>query len=115
MAIEDAISISEVLGPCTSAAQVPERLKLYQDIRKERAEWARDQARINAMDEDVRPPSKCRGMLDLRRDRVLIDCLAQGGFVMLKVCHDHDEVNNSRERLEDWKKEEQGAGRSIDL
>lgn len=58
MAIEDAMSISEVLGSGTTGADVPERLKLYENIRKERVEWARDQARINAMDEDVRPASK---------------------------------------------------------
>lgn len=58
MAIEDAISISEVLRNVDGQAKIPERLRLYEDIRKERAEWARDQTRINAMNEDVRPASE---------------------------------------------------------
>lgn len=60
MAIEDAISVSEVLRGVDSPTEISDRLRLYENIRKERAEWARDQTRINAMNEDVRPPSEYR-------------------------------------------------------
>lgn len=55
MAIEDAMSLVEVLQ---MPSDVPRQLRMFEEIRKERVEWARDQARINAMNEDVRPPSK---------------------------------------------------------
>lgn len=79
MAVEDAMCISEVLGSGATAADVPQRLELYESIRKERAEWARDQARINAMNEDVRPPSKyCNVKQKGARSKLLTRSLSQG-------------------------------------
>ena len=59
MAIEDAASIAQVLSESTTAAEVPDRLKLYEGIRHERASWVQDQTRINGLDEDKRPAGEC--------------------------------------------------------
>ena len=78
MAIEDSMSITEVLDAGATPENVPERLKLYEAIRKERAEWARDQARINAMNEDVRPPSKLTRLSETMLQTMLTLHLSQG-------------------------------------
>lgn len=47
IAIEDAVAISVVLEPGVPKEEVPERLKLYQDIRKERAELVQHYTRLS--------------------------------------------------------------------
>jgi 2-polyprenyl-6-methoxyphenol hydroxylase-like FAD-dependent oxidoreductase len=60
IAIEDAISLSVVLGNGTPVAQVPERLKLYHDIRHERATRIQGFSRLIGEDHtgDKEPDSK---------------------------------------------------------
>ena len=55
MAIEDAASVAQLLPEGTTAAEVPDRLKLYESVRHERASWVQQQTRDNALDEDKRP------------------------------------------------------------
>ena len=59
MAIEDAASAAQMLPEGTSNAEVPSRLELYESVRRERASWVQEQTRINGLDEDKRPASKC--------------------------------------------------------
>ena len=54
MAIEDAVCIARLLPANTSASEVEERMKLYEDIRYERAEYVREQTRRNGLDEEER-------------------------------------------------------------
>lgn len=58
MAIEDAASIAQLLPADTDRLDVPDRLRLYNDIRKERVEWVQDQSRINGRNEETRPASE---------------------------------------------------------
>lgn len=60
-AIEDAISLAVVLGPETPVAEIPERLKLYHDIRHERATRIQGFSRLigEDRDDDVQLDSKC--------------------------------------------------------
>ena len=51
MAIEDAVCIATILPQDTSASEVVERLKLYQDIRQERANFIQYASRVNGLDE----------------------------------------------------------------
>jgi 2-polyprenyl-6-methoxyphenol hydroxylase-like FAD-dependent oxidoreductase len=51
-AIEDAISLAVVLGPETPVAEIPERLKLYDDIRHQRATRIQDFSRLIGEDRD---------------------------------------------------------------
>lgn len=81
VAIEDAASAAQLLPQDTPASDVPDRLQLYERVRHERASWIQEQTRINALDEDKRPAVK-------------------GGFTMLLYCHNHDEWENSRQKLE---------------
>lgn len=90
MAIEDAASIGQILAPDTPAAEIPDRLKLYERVRHERASWVQEQTRINGLDEDKRPAVK-------------------GGFDMLLYCHNFDEWQNSAEKLEEHLKAKAGA------
>ena len=83
MAIEDAVSIAQILTADTPQDEVPERLKLYESVRHERATWIQNQTRVNGMDEDKRPEVK-------------------GGLTMLVYCHNHDEWINSEARLQQW-------------
>ena len=82
MAIEDAGSVGQLLPANTPAADIPDRLQLYERIRHERVSWVQEQTRINGMDEDKRPAAK-------------------GGFDMLVYCHNFDEWANSAEKLEE--------------
>jgi 2-polyprenyl-6-methoxyphenol hydroxylase-like FAD-dependent oxidoreductase len=59
MAVEDAASVAQLLPEGTTAAEVPDRLKLYERVRHERASWVQQQTRDNALDEDKRPAGKC--------------------------------------------------------
>jgi 2-polyprenyl-6-methoxyphenol hydroxylase-like FAD-dependent oxidoreductase len=60
VAIEDAISLSVVLGKDTPIVEVPERLKLYHDIRHERATRIQGFSRLIGEDRtrDKEPDSK---------------------------------------------------------
>ena len=58
MAIEDAASIAQLLPADTDRLDVPDRLCLYNDIRKERVEWVQEQSRNNGMNENTRPASE---------------------------------------------------------
>ncbi|KAF2170705.1 hypothetical protein M409DRAFT_51702 [Zasmidium cellare ATCC 36951] len=56
-AIEDAISVATVLQFGTPASDVPELMKLYDSIRRERVDYVQEQTRLNGLDEDKgRPP-----------------------------------------------------------
>ena len=82
MAIEDAGSIGQLLPETTAAADIPDRLQLYEQVRHERASFVQEQTRINGLNEDKRPAAK-------------------GGFDMLLYCHNFDEWQNSAEKLEE--------------
>ncbi|KAK4497067.1 hypothetical protein PRZ48_011516 [Zasmidium cellare] len=84
-AIEDAISVAKVLQPGTKASDVPELLKLYDGIRRERVDYVQEQTRLNGLDEDKGrpPPSALFGMLD--------------------YCHKHDEWTNTEQKLQEWR------------
>lgn len=85
-AIEDAISVANVLQPGTQASDVAQLMDLYDSIRRERVDYVQEQTRVNGLDEDKgRPaPSALFGMLDF--------------------CHKHDEWENTEEKLEEWRK-----------
>ncbi|WPG97919.1 fad-dependent monooxygenase ops4 [Acrodontium crateriforme] len=81
MAIEDAICIAAVLPLGTSASDVPERLKLYQDIRQERANFIQYASRVNGSDEKPKD-------FDF--------------FTALYAAHNFDEAENSKQKLQQW-------------
>ena len=101
MAIEDAVSIAQLLPESTSASEVPDRLKLYESIRHERATHVQEQTRINGLDEDKRPASRFFENDHGNRAPSLYHIVDQGGFTMLVYCHSHDESQHSREKLEE--------------
>lgn len=66
---------------------VPDLMKLYDRIRRERVDYVQEQTRLNGLDEDKGrpPPSALFGMLD--------------------YCHKHDEWMNTEQKLAEWRKE----------
>jgi 2-polyprenyl-6-methoxyphenol hydroxylase-like FAD-dependent oxidoreductase len=102
MAIEDAASIAQVLTVDTAVAEVSDRLKLYERIRRGRASWIQEQTRINGMDEDKRPEGESTRSIGTAMD--VADHLAtvKGGFTMLVYCNSHDEWSHSSEKLQEW-------------
>jgi 2-polyprenyl-6-methoxyphenol hydroxylase-like FAD-dependent oxidoreductase len=62
VAIEDAAALAVVLPLGVAPQEVPERLKLYEDIRKERADRIQQYSRLAGKDltEDEKTDSKCR-------------------------------------------------------
>lgn len=56
-AIEDAAALATVLGPSTPREQIPDRLKLYELIRYERAHAIQEFSRLSGQDVgDGKPP-----------------------------------------------------------
>ncbi|KAE8152748.1 hypothetical protein BDV25DRAFT_127732 [Aspergillus avenaceus] len=82
IAIEDAISLAVVLSPGTPVTEVPERLKLYNDIRHERATRVQTFSRLIGED---------------RRDDKPLDIYSFTNFNF-----GHDEWDNSTQRLREW-------------
>ncbi|GAM34173.1 hypothetical protein TCE0_015r01579 [Talaromyces pinophilus] len=82
VAIEDAISLAVVLGPDVPLAEVTERLKLYNDIRHERATRIQSFSRI------------------VGEDRTNDKELDMYGFTNFNF--GHDEWDNSTQRLRQW-------------
>ena len=54
-AIEDGAALASLLPPGTTAQDIPGRLQLYEQCRKERADW-------------VQEDTRCRGKDDAKRD-----------------------------------------------
>lgn len=67
-------------------------MKLYDSIRRERVNYIQEKTRLNGRDEDKGrpPPSELFGMLD--------------------YCHKHDEWENTKKRLEEWRKARETNG-----
>ncbi|KAJ0416728.1 hypothetical protein BJY00DRAFT_325985 [Aspergillus carlsbadensis] len=82
IAIEDAISLSVVLGKDTPVAEVPERLKLYHDIRHERATRIQGFSRL------------------IGEDRTSDNEPDMYGFANYNF--GHDEYDNSTQKLREW-------------
>lgn len=56
--MEDAISLGVIFPANTPAAEVPERLKLYQDIRYGRASYVQNVSRLNGLNTDKKPKGR---------------------------------------------------------
>ncbi|CAI7600515.1 unnamed protein product [Penicillium discolor] len=82
VAIEDAISLAVVLSPGISTTEVPNRLKLYHNIRHERATRIQEFSRIIGED---------------RTDDKQLDMYSFTNFNF-----GHDEWDNSTQRLREW-------------
>lgn len=84
-AIEDAVALAVVLEGDTKPSEVNARLRLYESIRKERAEKIQYYSRV-AGDDIVSPQEAARIMLDF-----------------VNYNYGHDEYHNASQRLRDWK------------
>ncbi|KAK5954676.1 hypothetical protein OHC33_004400 [Knufia fluminis] len=84
-AIEDAVALGVVLEEGITAVEVPDRLKLYQDIRKERAEKIQLYSRIVGQD-NISPKEAATIMLEFTNYN-----------------YGHDEFDNAAQRLREWK------------
>jgi salicylate hydroxylase len=84
-ALEDAATMAVLLGRGTIAAEVPDRLQLYFDIRHERVEWVQDFARESEKDSHQDPP------VEPKMDR--------GKF--FEEVHRHDAWTYAEEKLQD--------------
>ncbi|KAJ9611856.1 hypothetical protein H2204_015133 [Knufia peltigerae] len=82
MAMEDAVALSVVLEPGLACQEIPERLKLYNSIRYERACKVQEVTRIAGQD----IPDKKLDTIEHR-----------------KYNFGHDEFHNSAQRLREWK------------
>lgn len=85
-AIEDAISLATLLPLGTQASEVPDLMRLYDSIRRERVDYVQNETRRNGLDEDKGRPSP------------------QELFGLLDFCHKHDEYENTKEKLEEWRR-----------
>jgi len=102
MAIEDAVSVAVLLPLGTTKQQIPERLRLYEQCRKERNETVLMYTRMNGRDEGddsvrrmTRECQKIAMLLilytNIRTAKDLVDCMT--------LCVMHNERNSSMEAL----------------
>lgn len=84
-AVEDAVALGVVLEEGITAAEVPDRLKLYESIRKERAESIQHYSRIVGRDQ-ISPQEAATTMLEFTNYN-----------------YGHDEFDHAAQRLREWK------------
>jgi len=84
-AVEDGVALGIVLEKGLSNAEVPDRLKLYESIRKERAERIQHYSRIVGKD-TISPQEAAKIMLEFTNYN-----------------YGHDEFDNAVQRLREWK------------
>ena len=65
MAIEDAASLAALLPSGTSVEEIPERFRLYQQCRQERATFIQQASRLNGLDLNKRDPSPSLGKMGM--------------------------------------------------
>ena len=82
--MEDAVALGVVLERGLDPAQIPDRLKLFQDIRKGRAEKLQQYTRLAG--KDVKPGEIAFNMMEYTAFN-----------------YGHDEYDNSMQRLREWK------------
>lgn len=101
IAIEDAVSLALILHDGVSASEVPERLKLYQEIRHERATTVQYGSRVSGNDVgdipegssspcDPSPRSWAHRVSGFNRD------------VASENAHHFDEWENTTNRVQEW-------------
>ena len=84
IAMEDAVALGVVLERGVDPSEIPERLKLFQDIRKGRAEKLQEYTRLAG--KDVKPGEIAFNMMEYTAFN-----------------YGHDEYDNSMQRLRDWR------------
>ena len=84
-AVEDAVALAVVLELGLQPEEIPDRLKLYQEIRKERAERIQYYSRVQGED-GMAPQEAAKLMLEF-----------------VNYNYGHDEFDNASQKLREWK------------
>ena len=100
VAIEDAASLAVVLPAGTLPEEVPERLKLYENIRKTRADQIQQNSRDAGADLDQKRDNDSKHMSGLIRCKVSF--LIQSVYGFTNYNFGHDEWDNSSQKFREW-------------
>lgn len=101
IAMEDAVALGTVLERGLSPDEIPERLKLYNEIRYERACKVQQFTRVAGLDvQDGQLDSK---FCDLFISTVVPRLLIRVAVEFSKYNFNHDEFDNSAQKLREWK------------
>ena len=100
IAIEDAVALGTVLERGLRADEVPQRLKLYNDIRYERACKVQEFTRMAGLDvQDGKLDSECL----IPSHAYLSTVLTKPAVEFSRYSFAHDEFDNSAQKLREWK------------